>query len=138
MRLGSNLPAGLQQVNGYMSAGGESIVNLICTNVPGPMIPLYSVGHLLLAHYPFVPLSFNMGLGVGVTSYNQRLFFGVMTEPNLVPDYEFLGECFRDSFLELRGAAGVPASDIDLSVAPAGRNGGSEEPQPVGAGESPS
>jgi hypothetical protein len=133
MRLGSNLPAAIQQFGGFMGSSGESLVNLICTNVPGPMIPLYSVGHLLLAHYPFVPLSFNMGMGVGVTSYNQRLFIGVMTEPNIVPDFEFLGECFRDSFLELRAAAGVSASDIDMSSL-ASRNGGSREAQPVGVG----
>jgi diacylglycerol O-acyltransferase / wax synthase len=132
MRMGSNFPANLQHLAGSMSSAGPSMVNLICTNVPGPMIPLYSVGHLLLAHYPLVPLSFNMGLGVGVTSYNQRLFFGVMAEPNIVPDYEFLGECFREAFLELRTAAGVSVSDIDLT-AQANRNGGSREPQPVGA-----
>jgi WS/DGAT/MGAT family acyltransferase len=133
MRMGSNLPAAIQQFGGFMGSSGESLVNLICTNVPGPMIPLYSVGHLLLAHYPFVPLSFNMGMGVGVTSYNQRLFIGVMTEPNIVPDFEFLGECFRESFLELRAAAGVSASDIDMSGL-ASRNGGSREAQPVGVG----
>ena len=37
--------------------------NLVCTNVPGPMIPLYRVGHRMLAHYPMVPLAGDMGIG---------------------------------------------------------------------------
>jgi hypothetical protein len=76
------------------------------------MIPLYSVGHLMLSHHPLVPLSLGMGLGIGVTSYNQRLYFGLMAEPRAVPDIDFLKRCVDESFLELRAAAGVPATDI--------------------------
>jgi diacylglycerol O-acyltransferase len=90
----------------------NTVVNLICTNVPGPMIPLYSVGHLMLDHYPLVPLSLNLGLAVGVTSYNQRLYFGLMADPNAVPSVEHLQQCLEESFFELRSAAGVSPSDV--------------------------
>ena len=90
----------------------NTVVNMICTNVPGPMIPLYSIGHLLLAHYPLVPLSMDMGIGIGVTTYNQKLFFGVMANPQAVPDIERLGQFIDESYLALREAAGVQPSDV--------------------------
>lgn len=109
-RASSNLPVPLQMAQGALAV--NTAINLICTNVPGPMIPLYCVGHLLLDHFPLVPLSLGMGLGAGVTSYNQRLFFGMMVDPQAVPDISRLGECVDESFLELRDAAGVKPSDL--------------------------
>ena len=76
------------------------------------MIPLYSIGHLLLAHSPLVPLSMDMGIGIGVTTYNQKLFFGVMANPQAVPDIERLGQFIDESYLALREAAGVQPSDV--------------------------
>ena len=110
-RLASFIPAPFQALSSLAPAE-NTLVNLICTNVPGPMVPLYSMGHLMLAHYPLVPLSFDMGLAVGVTSYNQRLYFGLMVDPQAVPDVERLQQCLDESFLELRGAAGVGPSDL--------------------------
>ena len=111
MRMAGYLPTPVQEFIGAAPVLNAT-VNLICTNVPGPMIPLYSVGHLMVAHYPLVPLSLNMGLGVGVTSYNQRLYFGLMADPKAVPDIDELKRCVDQSFTELRGTAGVPPSDI--------------------------
>ena len=122
MRLATYTPVPVQAAMGA-SPIINTAVNLICTNVPGPMIPLYSVGHLMLAHYPLVPLSLNMGLGVGVTSYNQRLYFGLMVDPNAVPDVERLKQCLDESFLELRDAAGVPISDLPAFRSQAGNHG---------------
>lgn len=110
-RLSAYTPASLQALAGLPPLN-NTVVNLICTNVPGPMIPLYSVGHLMLAHFPLVPLSLNLGLAVGVTSYNQRLYFGLMADPNAVPSVEHLKQCLDESFFELRSAAGVSPSDV--------------------------
>ncbi|MEX0786708.1 MAG: WS/DGAT domain-containing protein, partial [Dehalococcoidia bacterium] len=114
-----------------------TLVNMICTNVPGPMIPLYCIGHLLLEHYPYVPLSLDMGLGVGVTSYNHRLFFGLMCDPNAVPDLDALKQDVDVSYLELRSAAGVGPSDVP-SINGRSSNGTSfahAEPAPTPAPE---
>ncbi len=119
MRLASSVPAPLQALAGVPPTV-NTMINLICTNVPGPMIPLYCVGHLMLHHYPLVPLAMNMGLGVGVTSYNQRLYFGLMVDPQAVPDLEQLRCHLDESALELRRAAGVEASDLPTL----GANGG--------------
>jgi hypothetical protein len=132
MRMASLVPVPVQAMLGQNA--NNTAVNLICTNVPGPMIPLYSVGHLMLEHYPLVPLSFNLGLGVGVTSYNQRLFFGLMTDPNVVPDPERLKQCVDESFLELRAAAGVDVSDLP-ALGPQRTPNGEATTRKVPAGE---
>ena len=110
-RLGSYAPASWHAFAGALPPVNTA-VNMICTNVPGPMIPLYSVGHLLLSFYPLVPLSMDMGIGIGVTSYNQKLFFGIMADPHAVPDIERMKEYVDESYLALRDAAGVQPSDV--------------------------
>ncbi len=112
MRLAAGLPVPVQALAGVTAS--NTLINMICTNVPGPMIPLYCVGHLLQEHFPLVPLSLNMGLGVGVTSYNHKLFFGMMSDPKAMPDVELLKECIDESFLELRAAAGVDVSELPM------------------------
>ena len=129
MRMAQLMPVPAQALAGVTMT--NTMVNMICTNVPGPMIPLYCVGHLLLEHYPLVPLSMNMGLGAGVTSYNHKLFFGLMADPKAMPDVETLKECIDESFLELRAAAGVEVTELpDFFGARA--NGGVIEPAGVG------
>lgn len=122
MEMASYVPAPVHALAGA-SPIINTTINLICTNVPGPMIPLYCVGHLMLAHYPLVPLGLNMGLGVGVTSYNQQLYFGLMADPEAVPDIQRLKGFLDDACLELRHAAGVAPTDLPTFGALATRNG---------------
>jgi WS/DGAT/MGAT family acyltransferase len=131
-RWGDFVPVPVQAMAGQFVS--NTLVNFICTNVPGPMIPLYSVGHLLLEHYPLVPLSLDMGFGVGVTSYNQRLFFGLMADPQAMPDIDLMKEFVDESFLELRSAAGVTPTDLPRFAT----NGASRKAEaPVAIAESP-
>lgn len=109
-RASSRTPVAWQVASG--AGATNTAINLICTNVPGPMIPLYCIGHLLLDHFPLVPLSLGMGLAAGITSYNQRLFFAMMVDPKAVPDADRLAQAVDESFLELRAAAGVSSSDL--------------------------
>ena len=39
-----------------------SLCNIICTNVPGPQMPLYLLGHKMLSWYPYVPIGGEMGV----------------------------------------------------------------------------
>ncbi len=129
-RMAAQIPAPVQALGGALPPT-NTLVNLICTNVPGPMIPLYSIGHLMLHHYPLVPLSLDMGLGVGVTSYNQRLYFGLMAEPNAVPDLDKLKTFLDESYLELREAAGVDDSDLpDMTGRSNGAGGATTQSSP--------
>ncbi len=108
----SGAPPILQSLAGLMPQPPNNLANMVCTNVPGPMIPLYSVGHRMLAHYPVVPLGWEMGVGCGVTSYNQKLYFGLMADPNAAADVGRLKEYLDQAFVELRSAAGVARSDL--------------------------
>jgi len=100
-------PPMLQALAGTLRQPPNTLANLICTNVPGPMIPLYTVGHRMLAHYPMVPLSWEMGIGCGVTSYDQKLYFGLLADPAIASDVDRLKEFVDQAFVELRSAAGV-------------------------------
>src|SRR3990172_10401121 len=67
-------------------------VNTIVTNVPGPQFPLYLQGARLRAIYPQAPLLDGMGLAIGLISYDGRVHWGIVSDPDLVPDaYVFVG-----------------------------------------------
>jgi WS/DGAT/MGAT family acyltransferase len=115
----NSIPPVIQSLAGMVPPPPNTLANMICTNVPGPMIPLYCVGHRMLAHYPMVPLGWEMGIGCGVTSYDQRLFFGLMADEGCADDVERLKEFLDQAFVELRSAAGVGRSDIpQMGMAP--------------------
>jgi WS/DGAT/MGAT family acyltransferase len=67
-------------------------VNTIVTNVPGPQIPLYLRGARLLALYPQAPLLDGMGLAIGLVSYAGRVHWGIVSDPDLVPDADVFVE----------------------------------------------
>jgi hypothetical protein len=52
-----------------------------------------------------VPLSANLGYNVAIVSYNQMLVFGMMAEPNLMPDVELMQAFAAEVFIELMAAA---------------------------------
>jgi diacylglycerol O-acyltransferase / wax synthase len=122
MRVATNLPAVYHALagSGGVPAGGA---NLVCTNVPGPMIPLYAVGHRMLAHYPLVPLAGDLGIGVGITSFDKSLYLGIMSDPTIIDDVEVIAKYCAEEFKALRQAAGVPVSDLPDFTARPNRNG---------------
>ena len=90
--------------------------NIVCTNVPGPMIPLYTVGHRMLAHYPIMPIAWNMGIGCAVMSYDQRLFVTFVADAAAAPDVSVFARFMEESFEELRTAAGVPPAEEEIGA----------------------
>lgn len=116
----SAVPPALQTLLGAVPPPPNTLANMVCTNVPGPMTPLYSMGHRLLAHYPLVPIAWEMGIGCGVTSYNQKLYFGLIGDAEAGADVQRLKEFLDQAFIELRAAAGVAKSELpQVGVAPA-------------------
>ncbi len=85
--------------------------NLICTNVPGPNIPLYVLGRRLLATYPKVPVVMEMGLNFAITSYDQKLFVNICADGVVGNDAEKIGEYLDASFEELLAAAEVKQAE---------------------------
>ncbi len=69
----------------------QGLVNLVITNIPGPPFALYAMGAEMLDALPVVPLGGNLGLSVGVLSYNGSLNVGLFADPDIVPDLAALG-----------------------------------------------
>ena len=78
-----------------------SLCNLICTNVPGPQIPLYLLGHKMLSWYPYVPIGGEMGVNCAILSYNGIAYFGFTCDANAVPDPAHLEKFVASSFAQL-------------------------------------
>lgn len=113
------LPPMLQALFGALPKPPNTVANMVCTNVPGPMIPLYSLGHRLEAHYPLMPIAWEMGVGCAVTSYNHKLYFCLMADAAAAPDVERLGDFLTEAYVELRSAAGVAPSELPSIAAEA-------------------
>lgn len=86
------------------SAGTQ---NTFVTNIPGPQSPLYLLGAELLSLHIQPPLVENIGLALGVISYNGRICWGVNADYDRVPDIADLVAMIRTSFEVLAGRAGV-------------------------------
>jgi len=79
----------------------QPLFNVICTNVPGPQIPLYCMGARVLEAYPMVPLSRNLNVGIAILSYCGNLQIGVLADRDQWPDLEVLEAGIDDAFAEL-------------------------------------
>jgi WS/DGAT/MGAT family acyltransferase len=108
----NSAPPVLQAALGTLPQPPNTLANMVCTNVPGPMIPLYTIGHRLLAHYPLIPLGWEMGISLGVTSYDQKLYFGFMADAEDGEDVQRLRDFTDQAYVELRSAAGIEKSDL--------------------------
>ena len=85
--------------------------NMVCTNVPGPQVPLYLLGHRMLSSHPYVPIGNGMGVNCAVSSYDGTLYFGLTGDAAAVPDLSRLNKFLHSGFLELRDAAGISAPE---------------------------
>jgi diacylglycerol O-acyltransferase len=81
------------------------LFNLTVTNVPGPRQTLYAFGAPLREVHPLVPLAAEHALGVAITSYDGNVFFGVVADPDAVPDLDVYVEALRSSLAELLALA---------------------------------
>ena len=69
---------------------GQQSLNTVTTNVPGPQVPLFCLGHEMSEYRPFVPISHGLRVGTAILSYNGRLFFGVTGDYATMPDVGLL------------------------------------------------
>lgn len=81
--------------------------NLVCTNVPGPQVPLYLLGHKMLHCYPYVPVGGEMAVNCAILSYNGTVYFGFSGDTHAAPDLRLLEKFLQKSFAELRQAVGI-------------------------------
>ena len=104
------LPPPVQALAGALANTPLPAVNIVATNVPGPQVPLYTMGKKMLAYYPYVPVGYAVGCGCAILSYDQKITFGLTADLQAMPDVETLREFLEESFAELRQAAGVSES----------------------------
>jgi diacylglycerol O-acyltransferase len=88
-----------------------SLCNTICTNVPGPQLPLYLLGHKLQRCYPYVPIGGELGLNIAILSYDGTAYFGFGGDVHAVPDIDVFEDLLRESIHELRAAAAAYQPD---------------------------
>jgi WS/DGAT/MGAT family acyltransferase len=62
--------------------------NFTLTNVPGVQTPQYLAGHEVLDLFGMMMLGGNLGYGVAIYTYNQRVIFNFTAEARLMPDLE--------------------------------------------------
>jgi len=86
------------------------IANLQVTNVPGPLAPLYLMGHRMTEHYPWVPLGWRMGISFAVMSYDTRMYFSVSIDADAPAGIEALAPLAGKEFVVLCDAAGGASS----------------------------
>ena len=86
--------------------------NLVISNVPGPPIPLYMAGALVVGHYPVSAIVDGVGLNVTVVSINGMLDFGFVTDRELIPDLWDMADRVAPAMIELAKAVGA---DITIS-----------------------
>lgn len=99
--------------------------NLVCTNVPGPQVPLYLLGHKMLHCYPYVPVGGEMAVNCAILSYNGTVYFGFSGDTHAAPDLRRLEKLLQESFGGLREAVGIrprKKKTIKLQAAPATAN----------------
>jgi len=82
--------------------------NLVISNVPGPRQPLYAAGARLEHYYPVSVIMEGQGLNITVQSYLDRLDFGLVACPELVPDVDDLLQAILDEIDVLADLAGHP------------------------------
>jgi hypothetical protein len=108
VRLGEALPA-ISRLVPLPPMG----INFIATNVPGAQIPMYLAGKRMTSMIGCVPLAANIGYSVAIVTYNQQLVFGLMAEPNLMPDVGRMRDYAAEVTEELIAAAKIKAAEIE-------------------------
>lgn len=90
--------------------------HIVITNVPGPQEPVYMAGERVEEVYPCLPLSEGRALSIGVTSYDGKVFFGIVADREAIPDADVVAQCIAEALAEL-----VESIDGPRNRAPRGR-----------------
>lgn len=92
------------------------IANVVISNVPGPQVPLYLAGALMLTNYPTSIAVHGLALNVTVQTYNQSLDIGLMACGEALPETAELAAYVEAAFMELQA---LPVAEVAAEPAPA-------------------
>jgi diacylglycerol O-acyltransferase len=104
-----------------VGAGGKGPVplhNCLVTNVPGPNAPLSMLGASLVYWVGVGPVTDGLSLIWNATSYCGKMFVSLTSSPNIVPDPEFLADCLKQSYQEMKQAAAAAAMQSAPAMKP--------------------
>jgi len=93
------------------------LFNLLVTNFPGPQVPFYVLGRKLTEVFPIGFLAHRHALAIAILSYNGQVGFGLLADPDSVPDAERIVDHLAASVEELLAAAQIasPADGNELA-----------------------
>lgn len=80
-------------------------VNLVCTSVPGPRLPLYCGEARMEAMFPLGPIFDGAALNATVITYTDRVCAGFLTCPDVAPPVQHLADAVTDEVAALVAAA---------------------------------
>jgi diacylglycerol O-acyltransferase / wax synthase len=79
----------------------QPFVNVVVTNLTGPRRPMYLFGSRLAEMYPFVTVTGNLTLMIGVVSYDDTLGLGITVDADAIPDVRALARAIEGAVDEL-------------------------------------
>jgi diacylglycerol O-acyltransferase / wax synthase len=88
------------------------LFNLLVTNFPGPQIPFFALGRELVAIHPVGFLARRHGLAIAILSYNGRVSFGLLADPDSVPGADRIAAHLATALAELSAAATEAAPSL--------------------------
>jgi hypothetical protein len=91
------------------SAYATRLFNVTITNVPGPQVPLSSLGCHMREILPLVPLAAHHAVGIAIFSYDGGLVFGLSADRDSTPDLEVLRGAIERELSELSSVTPPPA-----------------------------
>jgi hypothetical protein len=118
-----------KQVTAWFATKASAVL----TNVPGPRQEIYFAGKKLNNLLFWVPQSGNIGLGISIISYNNKVTLGIMVDEQLVRDPQRVIDGYEHELADLEqrflaksnaGTNGKPVGDLLLPApTPAAREG---------------
>jgi diacylglycerol O-acyltransferase / wax synthase len=90
------------------------------TNVPGPQVPLQTLGRRLLESFPYVPVIGQVRISIAIFSYDGGLYFGVTGDYESSSDVDVITAGVERGMREL----------LDLVPGPESGSGGGATPRP--------
>lgn len=108
------------------------LFNLLVTNFPGPQVPFYVLGSKLTEVFPIGFLAKDHALAIAILSYNGQVGFGLLADPDAIPDAERIVNHLAAAVEELTRAAQIASPDDGNELAGDDRPGFARERERLG------
>jgi WS/DGAT/MGAT family acyltransferase len=79
----------------------QRAISTVTTNVPGPQVPMYLLGHRMTELFPYIPIGAQIRITIGIASYAGHLTCGVTGDFDAVPDLQVLCDGIDSATKEL-------------------------------------